>query len=213
MDTPSSAEARYPVQFSVDYPDKPRDRGTVALRLIVAIPILVILGLVAGGQYEWGHGQWKFALGAGGFLAAAPGLMIVFRQKYPRWWFDWNLGLAKFSSRVCAYLLLLRDEYPSTDEEQAVHLEVPYPNVQTDLNPLYPLFKWLLAIPHYIVLWFLWVLAILATIVVWFMVLFTGSHRRDMFDYVVGVLRWTNRVGAYAYLMATDKYPPFSLEP
>jgi hypothetical protein len=138
-------------------------------------------------------------------------LMILFRKKYPRWWFDWNLNLVKFSVRVFAYLLLLRDEYPSTDEEQAVHLDIVYPNVATDLQRGMPLIKWLLALPHIVALVFLWVAAIFATVVAWFAILFTGSYPRGLFDFVVGVMRWELRVAAYAILLTTDRYPPFSL--
>jgi hypothetical protein len=150
---------------------------------------------------------------AGGTLVLGPLLMIVFRQKYPRWWFDWNLALSRFSNRMFSYLLLLRDEYPSTDEEQAVHLDFPYPDVPNDLNRWLPLVKWILAIPHYIVLLVLWVIAFFAVLIAWFSILFTGNYPKGMFDYVVGVMRWSNRAGAYALLMVTDAYPPFRLSP
>ena len=149
---------------------------------------------------------------AGGVLFIATALMIVFRQKYPRWWFDWNLELSRFSARVGAYFALLRDEYPSTDEEQAVHLEVDYPDVEGDLNRWLPLVKWLLAIPHYIVLIVLFVIVVVLTIVAWFAILFTGRYPRGIFGFVVGTGRWAQRVGGYAFLLVTDRYPPFSLE-
>jgi hypothetical protein len=145
------------------------------------------------------------------FVVLPPLLMIVFRQKYPRWWFDWNLAITGFATRVLAYLALLGDEYPSTDEEQSVHIEIPYPNVSDDLNRWLPLVKWFLAIPHLIVLWFLGIAAIVIVIVSWFAILFTGRYPKDLFDFVVGVFRWYLRVVAYAFLMTTDRYPPFSL--
>ena len=138
-------------------------------------------------------------------------LLILFRQKYPRWWFDWNVAFLKFLNRVSVYLLLLRDEYPSTDEEQSVHLEIPYPNAERDLNRWVPLVKWLLAIPHYIILWFLWIAVIGFVIIAWFSILFTGRYPAVLFDFVVGVMRWHNRVLAYAFLLVTDRYPPFRL--
>ncbi len=138
-------------------------------------------------------------------------LLIVFRQKYPRWWFDWHLNITRFSTRIGAYGLLLRDEYPSTDEEQAVHLDITYPNVGTELNRWLPLVKWALAIPHYIVLAFLLIGVIVAWVIAWFAILFTGRYPRGLFDYMVGVMRWSLRVQAYAWLMTTDKYPPFGL--
>ena len=139
--------------------------------------------------------------------------MIVFRRKYPKWWFDWNLSLSRFASRVAAYMFMVRDEYPSTDEEQAVHLEIPYPHVERDLNQWLPIIKWVLAIPHYIVLVVLVFLWALAVIIAWFAILFTGRYPNGLFEFVVGVARWTNRVGAYAFLLTNDVYPPFRLSP
>lgn len=202
----------YPVQFSVDYQDS-RDRLSVLLRILLAIPILVVLAVVSG-FIDTGDADLNQALSplyAGGFLVLGPLLMILFRAKYPRWWFNWNLELSRFFARVEAYVLLLRDEYPSTDEEQSVHLQIEYPDAGTELNRFLPIVKWLLAIPHYIVLAVLGILAILVTILAWLLILVTGRYPRGMFDYVVGVLRWSNRVGAYAFLLTTDRYPPFRL--
>ncbi|MBI4297325.1 MAG: DUF4389 domain-containing protein [Chloroflexi bacterium] len=204
----------YPVQFSVDYPDRPLDRLSTFFRLIAIIPIAIILILVSSGSLNTRAGDTEVTGGlVGGAVFLAPVLMLLFRHKYPKWWFDWNLGLMKFGARVAAYLFLLRDEYPSTDEEQAVHLEVPYPEVKRDLSRWLPLLKWLLAIPHYIVLAVLIVLTIAAAIIAWFSILFSGRYPRSLFNFVVGTLRWTNRVTAYAFLLATDKYPPFGLNP
>ena len=139
-------------------------------------------------------------------------LTILFRQKYPRWWFDFHLQLARFSTRVCAYLALMSDRYPSTDEEQSVHLDLDYPDVAQDLNRWLPLVKWLLAVPHYVVLFFLAIAAVAAVIVAWFTILFTGRYPRGVFDFMEGVLRWGLRVEAYAFLLITDRYPPFSLK-
>ncbi len=137
--------------------------------------------------------------------------MLLFRQKYPKWWFDWNLALTKFSTRVSAYLVLLRDEYPSTDEEQAVHLEIAYPDVSKDLKRGMPLVKWFLAIPHYILLFLLYIAVVVSVVIAWFAILFTGRYPRGLFGFVVGVLRWSLRVAVYAFLLTTDRYPPFSL--
>lgn len=204
----------YPVQFSVDYPDRPLDRLSSFFRILAIIPIAIVLGLVSGGgnfSDNNGDTSWGFALGAGGLLFGAPLLMILFRQKYPRWWFDWNLQLLRFSNRVTAYLFLLRDEYPSTDEEQAVRLDFPYPDVPRDLNRWLPLIKWFLAIPHYIVLLFLYIGVVVVVIFAWFVILFTGRYPRGLFDFVVGTMRYTNRVIGYAFILVTDRYPPFSL--
>ncbi len=139
--------------------------------------------------------------------------MILFRQKYPRWWFDWNLELLRFSNRIGVYLALMDDRYPSTDEQQAVALDFPYPDAKQGLNRWLPLVKWLLAIPHYIVLVFLWIAAVVSVVIAWFAILFTGRYPRGLFDFVLGVFRWTNRVVGYAFILVTDEYPPFRLSP
>jgi hypothetical protein len=203
-------EITYPVQFSVDYPDRPLNRLTTFFRVFWAIPIVIVLSLVSGGTSYSGLDTKYVAAAAGGLLILGPVLMILFRQKYPRWWFDWNLQFLRFNSRVAAYLALMDDRYPSTDEEQAVHLEFPYPDAAR-LNRWLPLIKWLLAIPHYVVLVFLIIAALVAVIFAWFAILFTGRYPRSLFDFVVGVLRWSNRVTGYAVILVTDQYPPFSL--
>jgi hypothetical protein len=205
----------YPVQFSVDYPDRDLDRLTTFFRLFVAIPILILLGSVAGGTWEWStsNGTEQVAAGAGGLLFFGPLLMIVFRQKYPRWWFDWNLELLRFSNRVSVYLGLMDDRYPATDDQQSVHLDYPYPDAASELNRWLPLVKWFLAIPHFIVLVFLGIGAVIAVIIAWFAILFTGRYPRALFDFVEGVLRWEARVVGYAVVLVTDQYPPFRLAP
>jgi len=206
----------YPVQLAVEYPDRDLNRLTTAFRIIVAIPILVVAGAVNGPNqttFEAGRQSWMLAAGAGGVLFFAPLLMILFQQKYPRWWFDWNQELLRFENRVAVYLALMDDRYPSTDEHQGVALDLPYPDAKTGLNRWLPLVKWLLAVPHYIVLAFLWLGLLIAVIVAWFAILFTGRYPRGLFDYVLGVFRWTNRVAAYAFVLVTDDYPPFRLSP
>jgi len=205
-------EGRYPVEFAVDYPDRSLNRLTTAFRILVAIPIVIVAAALGGHEqtYEAGRYGWTAASGAGGLLFFAPLLMIVFRQKYPRWWFDFNLELLRFENRVGVYLALMDDRYPSTDERQSVRLDVPYPDAAR-LNRWLPLVKWLLAIPHYIVLFFLEIAAFIVVIVVWFAILFTGVYPRGLFDFVEGVLRWHNRVIGYAVTLVTDTYPPFRL--
>ena len=204
----------YRVTFTVDFPDRELDRLTTAFRIIVSIPIVFVLILLTGESMQYGtrngSNQTATLATAGGILFLPLVLMIVFRQKYPRWWFDWNLQLLRFSNRVTAYLALLDDHYPSTDEEQAVHLDLPYPDAR-QLNRWLPLVKWLLAIPHYIVLFFLVIGAVVAVIIAWFAILFTGRYPRGLFDFVVGVMRWSNRVTGYALVLVTDQYPEFSL--
>jgi Domain of unknown function (DUF4389) len=209
----------YPVQLDVEYPDRPLTRLTTAFRIFTIIPIAIVLGTVSGGTWSSTtvsgatETTTTVVAGAGGVLFAGPLLMILFRQKYPRWWFDWNLELTRFSSRVALYGALLDDRYPSTDERQSLLLEIAYPDARTDLNRWLPLVKWLLAIPHYIALFFLGIAALVCVVIAWFAILFTGRYPRGLFDFVVGVGRWSVRVSAYAALLATDRYPPFSLRP
>jgi hypothetical protein len=216
------SQDQYPLQFSVEYPDRDLNRLTTFFRIIVAIPILVVLGAVGGGGWSGGWSGWSdgtggngawMAAGGAGVLFFPPLLMIVFRQKYPRWWYDWNLELLRFENRVGVYVGLLDDQYPSTDERQSVSLDFPYPDAKQGLNRWLPLVKWFLAIPHYIVLVFLGLAAIVCVIIAWFAILFTGRYPRGLFDFVVGVLRWANRVTAYAFVLITDQYPPFRLSP
>jgi cytochrome c biogenesis protein CcdA len=201
--------SNYPVQFDVDFPSQPLDRLSTAFRLLIAIPILIVLGMLTGETLRDNDTTNTIVIGgAAVFLPLV--LMLVFRQKYPRWWFDWNLNLLRFSNRVTVYLALLDDRYPSTDEEQAVHLDFAYPDAR-QLNRWLPLVKWLLAIPHYVVLFFLGLGVVIAVIAAWFAILLTGAYPRRLFGFVVGVLRWSNRVNGYAFTLVTDQYPPFRL--
>ncbi|MDA8219536.1 MAG: DUF4389 domain-containing protein [Dehalococcoidales bacterium] len=204
---------QYPVNLEIDYPEAP-DRVTTLFRVFTVIPIAIILSLLNGPGYRTEDGTgWNAAFGGAGVLFAAVVLMLLFRQKYPRWWFDWNYNLTRFATRVGAYFALLMHVYPATDEDQTVHLDIPYPNAPVDLNRWLPLIKWFLAIPHYIVLFFLNIAAFIVTIIVWFAILITGRYPEDFFGFVVGVFRWNLRVFAYAFLLTTDRYPPFRLSP
>jgi hypothetical protein len=206
------APLAYPIRFSVDHPDRELNRLTTFFRLLVAIPILIVLATVSGGAWEWSYERGTaVAAGAGGFLFFGPLLMILFRQKYPRWWFDWSRELLRFSNRVGVYLGLMDDRYPSTDAHQSVHLDIDYPNVKQDLNRWLPLVKWFLAIPHYVVLFFLYIAAAIVVVIAWFAILFTGRYPRSLFEFVEGVVRWHDRVIGYALLLVTDRYPPFRL--
>ena len=206
--------ASYAARLEIDYPGE-LDRLTTLFRIIWIIPIAIIFALVAhAGETVTVDEAGNVLRRTGGLasgIAVATALMLVFRQRYPRWWFDFERELARFGNRVGAYLTLMTDQYPSTVDEQTVHLEIDYPDAERDLNRWLPLFKWLLAIPHYFVLVVLLFGAFLAVIFAWFAILLTGRYPRGAFDFVVGVFRWVLRVGAYAFLLVTDQYPPFSL--
>jgi hypothetical protein len=199
----AQAATPYPLTFSVDYPDRELNRVTTGFRIILAIPLILLLALFAQGHPA-----------SAGLLLFLPVLaLLVLRHKYPRWWFDFNLQITRLEARIYSYVFLLRDEYPSVDDEQAVHVEIVQPDAENELNRWLPLVKWILAIPHYIVLAFLYIAVFVVVIIAWFAILFTGRYPEGMFDFVVGVIRWSLRVTAYAFLLVTDRYPPFSLAP
>jgi hypothetical protein len=203
----------YPVQYDVEYPDHKLNRLTTFFRIFTVIPIAIVLTAVSGSAGYGEDAAYASVAFAGGFLFLGPLLMILFRKKYPRWWFDWNQELARFTGRVHIYLSLLTDRYPSTDEQQALRLDLRYPDAERDLMRGMPLVKWLLAFPHYVVLFFLSIGAFVAIAIAWFAILFTGRYPRGLFDFVVGTQRWFVRVAAYAVLLTTDRYPPFRLDP
>jgi uncharacterized membrane protein len=210
-----SAPTVYPARLEVDYVDR-HNRVTTFFRVVLVIPIAIIIGVLTAGVTQTVYDQTGdvVSTSSGGItsgLFVATLLMILFRQRYPRWWFDFALELTRFGARVCAYLALLTDQYPSTVDEQSVHLDIDYPDVERDLNRWLPLVKWLLAIPHFIVLFFLTIGAVIAVVLAWFSILITGRYPRGLFDFVVGVGRWGLRVQAYTLLLVTDRYPPFSL--
>lgn len=216
---PPVAPSDYPVSFAVDYPDRKLNRLTTFFRVFTVIPIAIVAGTIVGGYWEASGNYWG-AGSSGGWIGSAVGiltlplvLMILFRRKYPGWWFDWNLELMRFTNRIGVYLALMDDRYPSTDELQSVHLDFPYPDAERDLGRGWPLVKWLLAFPHYVVLLFLYVGVFFAVVFAWLAILLTGRYPPGAFEFVEGVLRWHNRVVGYAFALVTDRYPPFRLRP
>lgn len=187
--------AGYPLRFDVEYPEKVSRLLNLPLivKPILLVPHFVLLYILAGATY----------------IPYAAFFTILFRRKYPRWWFDFLVAFLRYQERVFIYLLWLRDEYPALEEDQAVHLEVEYPD---HLNRWLPLIKWLLAIPHWMILFVLYVIALILVFIAWFAILFTGRYPKGFFDFLVGANRWYLRVYAYAFGLMTDKYPPFSLK-
>ena len=205
----------YPARLRIDYPER-LDRLSTCFRPILAVPVLILLAILTASSSthvvtETGRTVRSSGIGISGALAIATALMIVVRQRYPRWWFDFALEFTRFGGRVGAYLTLLTDRYPSTVDEQSVHIEVDYPEVTRDLKRWLPLVKWFLAIPHFVVLTVLAVGACVAVLLAWFAILFTGRYPKGLFEFVVGVGRWALRVQAYAFLLVTDRYPPFTM--
>jgi hypothetical protein len=199
----------YPVTFEVDYPDRKLNRLTSFFRLFTAIPIVLLFTAIGGLTVVDGSSDTTTVVASGSALLVLPPLlMLVVRRKYPRWWYDFNVELLRFQNRVGVYVALMDDRYPSTEDRQSVHLDLPEPS---NLNRWLPLVKWLLAIPHYVALVVLYIGGLFAVLIAWFAILFTGRFPRGLFDYLVGVGRWTNRVTAYAFLLMTDEYPPFRL--
>lgn len=208
METPGAQP--YPADLSIEYPDRELNRLTSFFRLIMVIPIAILLGLLSsGGGTLDDSGNMGLTAGAGLFMATL--LMILFRQRYPRWWFDWQLALTRFAARVEAYLFLMTDEYPAVEDEQSVRVNIAYPDAARDLNRWMPLVKWFLAIPHFVILIALSLASLICVILAWFAILFTGRYPRGLFDFNVGVFRYWLRVVAYAWLLTTDRYPPFAL--
>ncbi len=198
----------YPVTFSVDYPERQLNRVSTFFRIFAVIPIAILIALLPGGSV--GSYEYGVAASTGSLIFVPIVLMLLIQKKYPRWWYDWNLEFLRFSNRIGVYLALMDDRYPSTDERQAVHLDFPYPDAER-LSRGLPLVKWFLAIPHYIVLFFLFIGVFFAVIGAWFAILFTGSYPRGIFGFVEGTIRWHNRVVGYAFTLVTDEYPPFRL--
>lgn len=198
--TTSTASQLYAVRLEIDYPDRKLNRVTSAFRAFTALPIMLVVCLIG-----WGRSS--------GLLTLPLALMLVFRRRYPRWWYDWHVQLARFETRAIGYVLLLDDQYPSSEDEQGVHLDIDYPDAEQGLNRWLPMVKWFLAIPHFVILVVLMIGVVLAAIAAWFAILFTGRHPRRLFEYVVGVLRWQSRVTGYAFTLVTDQYPPFRLAP
>ena len=206
-------QPEYPVTFSVEYPERDLNRLTTFFRVFTVIPIAIVVALIEGVNFSAYSGSTGYyAVGGGAVLTVPVGVMILFRKKYPRWWFDWNLEMFRFLNRVYVYLALMDDRYPSTDEQQSVHLDYPYPDVERDLGRWMPLVKWILAIPHFFMLFLLYIGVFFAVVFAWFAILFTGRYPRSLFDFVESVFLWSNRVSGYAFLLVTDRYPPFSFK-
>jgi hypothetical protein len=190
--------AAYPVTFDVEYPERLSRWKVVFKPWLLALPAYFMLYIIGSAVQ---------------YIVPFAFFSILFRRRYPRWSFDFMLAFYRYQYRVIAYgVNLWRDDYPALEDPQAVRLDVQYPEPQT-LNRWLPLVKWLLAIPHYIVLLFLFFAGFAVLVIVWFAILFTARYPKGLFDFTVGINRWGLRVTAYAFLLMRDEYPPFSLSP
>jgi hypothetical protein len=193
MATMAPAESAHPVTFDIAYPER-LNRWLILVKWLLAIPHLIIANLLDN---------------VAQLLAFVAFFTILFTGKWPEGMFKFTVGCLRWQYNVYAYVLLLRDEYPpfSFDPGQyAVAFDVAYPE---KLNRWLVFVKWLLIIPNLIVFLLVALAWAITLIVAWFAILFTGRYPRGLFDFAVGVMRWSARLNAYVYLM-TDKYPPFS---
>jgi len=188
------AAPAYPVTFNVEYPER-LSRWLIFVKWLLAIPHFLILGVFGYLVQLTTFISW-FA--------------ILFTARYPRSLFGLAVMYFRWNARVTAYVALLRDEYPpfgGSSPEYPVRFDVEYPE---KLSRLLIFVKWLLAIPHILILGLLGILGIVVYVIGWFAILFTGRFPRSLFDFLVGIGRWSLRVNAYYWLMR-DEYPPFSL--
>jgi len=195
VETAVAGAPGYPLRFDIEYPEQ-LSRWLIFVKWLLAIPHFLIL----------------YALSAvANVITFIAFFAILFTGRYPRGMFDIVVNIYRWQENVFAYYALFRDDYPPFSWEAGkypVTFEVDYPE---SLSRWMIFVKWLLAIPHIIVLLFLYIVALVVWVIVWFAILFTGKFPRGLFDFLVGVSRWSLRVNAYAVLLLRDDYPPFSL--
>jgi hypothetical protein len=192
----STAESTYPLVFDVEYPEK-LSRWLIFVKGLLAVPHWIILyALLAVAQV----------------ITVIAWFAILFTGRYPKGMFVFVVGIYRWYYNVIAYAALLRDDYPPfslSAGQYPLTFDVEYPE---RLSRLLIFFKWLLIIPHLIVLVLLGIVYWITLVIAWFAILFTGRYPRGLFNYAVGLLRWGARINAY-YMLMRDDYPPFSLAP
>ena len=180
------------LQYDVAYPEH-LSRGLIFIKWLLAIPHLIVLALLGIGL---------------AIVTVIAWFAILITGKYPRGMWDFSMMVLRWSARVNAYLNLQRDEYPPFgDQDYPVLFQMEYPE---HLSRGLIFIKWLLVIPHLIILYVLGLLSSVVLLIAWVAILFTGKFPRGLFDFVTGVARWSNRVAVYELLL-TDAYPPFSM--
>jgi hypothetical protein len=192
----SPAASGYPIRYDVAYPEH-LSRWLIFVKWLLALPHYIIVYFLAL--------AWELVT----FIAF---FAILFTRKYPEGLFKFSVGVQRWSVNVNAYVGLRRDEYPPFSMDAGkypVTYEVDYPG---EMSRWLIFVKWLLIIPNVIVLLLFAIVALVLSIVAFFAILFTGKFPRSLFDFIVGVSRWSERASGYASFF-TDKYPPFSTSP
>ena len=182
------------LEYDVAYPER-LSRWRIFVKWLLAIPhyfVLYFVGLAAS------------------VVAVIAFFAILITGRYPRGMWDFSMLYLRWYANLNAYAVMLqRDEYPPFgDGPYPVRVHLDYPET---LSRWKIFVKWLLAIPHYLVLSVLGIALAFVVFVAFFAILITGKYHRGMFDFVAGVTRWTMRVNAYVLLL-TDRYPPFSMD-
>jgi len=192
----SAAAPAYPIGLEVDAP-APQDRLSVLLRILFAIPHLIVL---------------EFVGIAAGAVAVIAWFAILFTGKYPEGMLTFATGALRWQVRAIGYMWLMTDKYPpfSLEEDSAYPIRLVGSGQVEGRNRLTCFFRYFMLIPHAIVLYVLFAVGYVVLVIAWFAALFGGSVPQGLHDFMTGLGRWYTRVSAYAMLL-TDEYPPFSL--
>jgi len=187
-----TAETTYPMTFDIAYPER-MSRWRI-FQPILLLPAIVLAYAIAWIPLSIAFGFW---------------FLIVFTGRIPRWMFDASVNTLRWTARLNAYSLFLTDHYPSLEGEHPVSFDAEF---EARPGRLSTFFRIVLVIPHVIVLYVLQIAFAATTFIAWWAILLLGRYPRGLHAFGAGVLRWSNRVNAYIYLL-TDSYPPFSLAP
>ncbi len=218
---PSHAAVDHPVAIRIEPVYRDRNRLTVAVRPILAIPHLILVGgpiaatlwwswlTEPGGRHEWGVSGGL--LGAVAVIAAVISwFALLFADRQPEGLWKLVAFYLRWRVRAVTYMALLRDEYPPFgDGDYPAELDVVPPTQPR--NVLTVAFRFVLIIPHLVVLWFLGFAWAVSTVIAWFAIVFTGRFPEGLYRFATGMVRWNTRVEAYGLLLR-DEYPPFSLD-
>ena len=206
----------YPVQVTLEPPNEPRNKMTVGFRFILAIPHALLVGGFAffGFTFSaWNDFGGFFATGVLGAVAFVCAVIcwfaILFANQHPEGLKDLIMFYLRWRTRAMAYMALFRDEYPPFgDQEYPAGIQVTFAEGERDKTSI--ALRIIYAIPHVIVLWALGIAWFVTSVIAWFAILINGTYPEGLYNFGVGVFRWSLRVEAYLLLLV-DEYPPFSL--